>query len=195
MSRDDRLPPPTLNELGEQACQLAGMIEQADKAGSFPFKTKDEEGNLIGMFRVLVYSPQLGESITRIGLAIDTSDQVPRRARHAAILAVAAHEQSDYEWYSHELAAQDSLTPDEIEGLRQRKSLRFGDNNEQVCHDVVRSLLDIGDVPDELHVRAVDALGHSGLVELVWIVGLYKASALQLRVHRLGAPTTDEPLL
>ena len=108
--------------------------------------------------------------------------------REIAILATAAAGRASFVWYAHERLARDVLSKEERDALRERRPLKLDDARDQVVHDITRSLTDNGDLNDSLYERGVSLLGHEGLVELIWVVGVYQIDTLQLRVHRLGAP-------
>ncbi len=182
----ERLPPldrETLNEYGKSVHDK--ILSAAPK---LPYRIADENNRLIGMYRVLGYAPAMGEGINILGTRWNQSTHLSKRMLEISILATAAADKASFVRYAHEGLAKGLLTQGEIDDLRERKPLQLADPREQTVHDVTRALLEKGDLDDALYQRAVQALDYEGLVELIWVIGIYKIDALQLRVHRLGAP-------
>jgi 4-carboxymuconolactone decarboxylase len=114
---------------------------------------------------------------------------LPDRVRELAILAVAAHWDSDFERYSHvPLALHVGLSEAEVGALLAGAEVPFEDPAERAVLRVVRALLQVSDLTDEEYAAGRDALGEQGLVELTTLVGYYATLALQLRVFRVGTP-------
>jgi 4-carboxymuconolactone decarboxylase len=110
------------------------------------------------------------------------------RCREIAILVVAAHWRSGFEWYAHEavgraaglgdaeLAAILECRPDALAG------------REAVVARTTAALAARGDLDDAEYREAAAELGPDGLFELLTLVGYYATLALQLRVFRIPAP-------
>jgi alkylhydroperoxidase family enzyme len=158
----------------------------AARGGQVP---ADEHGRLLGPFNAMLYSPQVGEPLQRLGAAIRFRTGFTARERELAILAVAAHLRADFEWYAHERIGRVSgLTGEELAALRAGRRPPLADPRERVVLDVTRTLAAEGDLDDAAFAEAVATLGHPLLVELVTLVGYYAALALQLRIFRVGVP-------
>ncbi len=187
----ERLPPLDRAKLSEYGKSVHDKILSA--APKLPYKIADENDNLIGMYRVLAYAPAVGEGITELGNRWIHSERLSRRMQEIAILGTSAADRTAYVWYAHQSLAKGLLTDGEMQALRERKPLQFSDPKDQAVHEVTQAMLDKGDVDDALYQRAVSAVGYDGLVELVWIIGIYKIDAMQLRIHRLGSPGGQFP--
>ena len=187
----ERLPPISRDALDDHGKALFdSFVAEYSELG---FRIANENGEFIGIFRVELSAPALSEAIGQVALKWMALDLWTRRMQEITVLGTAAAEQSDYIWYGHEAHANGVLTPGELHALRRREHVQFSDPKEQVVHDLMRALNDKGDIDDVLYQRAADVLGHKGLTELIWVVGVYKTEALQLRVHRLGTPEDVAP--
>jgi hypothetical protein len=69
------------------------------------FAIEDDDGALQGPFACLPYSPQIGDALQRVGIAIRESAVLDDSVREAVILTVASRWRADYEWYAHEAVA------------------------------------------------------------------------------------------
>lgn len=150
------------------------------------------EGGMRGPFNPLLYVPQMGNVVQRLGESIRYEGALTDRQREIAILASAARWRADYEWWAHARIARKCGVSDAIiEALRQRRQPVFEDATEAIVHDVARSALDHGSVPDLLYRRAVQALGNERLVEIVVLVGYYTLISLTLNVFEVPLPAGE----
>jgi hypothetical protein len=70
------------------------------------------------------------------------------------------------------------------------------DGREQCIHEVAIALLDEPQVSQQLYQRAVAMLGHRLIVELIGLLGLYRATAYTMKFYDVPAPeavTTAAP--
>lgn len=137
------------------------------------------DGTLHGPFDAMLRAPRSGAALQALGAALRYDGVLPDRVRERAVLAVAAHHRSAYEWHAHAplAAALEVLDP----------------HAEQVAVDAVTELLRDGDLTDDTWARAVGALGEAGTVELTTLVGYYSLLALQMRVLRVPLPDGSPP--
>lgn len=148
------------------------------------------DGSLAGPFNAMLHAPAVGGPLQELGAALRTRGGLPGRARELAVLAVAAHHRSAFEWWAHSVIAADLGVPGElVDAVRaQDPTVRAGDAVEQAVLDATRTLLGTGDLDDGRYAAARDALGDAGLVELTTLVGYYCLLAMQLRVFRVALP-------
>jgi len=158
-------------------------------AGPQLFELVDAQGRLTGPFGIMLHSPAVGGALQAVGSAVRYRSVLPDRVREAAILAVAAHWDSEFERYSHvPLARHAGLTEAEVAGVLAGEAVPLEDSAERAVLRVVHALLRTSDLTDEEYAAGRDALGEQGLVELTTLVGYYATLALQLRVFRVTAP-------
>ena len=115
------------------------------------------------------------------------------RSREIAILVVAAHWRSDFEWYAHEAVGRAAGLGDaELAALREGRHAELAGPGSVVARTAA-ALVARGDLDDAEYAEAVGHLGPSGLFELLTLVGYYATLALQLRVFRVPAPEDAAP--
>jgi 4-carboxymuconolactone decarboxylase len=187
---DPRLPNPTPAELDAEQRALYDEIAGGPRStGPQPFELVDQQGRLNGPFGIMLHSPAVGSALQALGAAIRYRSVLPDRLRELAILAVAAHWNSDFELHAHvPLARHAGLTEAEVDGVVAGAEVPLEDPAERAVLEVARALLHASDLTDERYAAGCDAIGEQGLVELTTLVGYYATLALQLRVFRVGAP-------
>lgn len=184
-----RLPP---GELDADQRALYDEITGGPRAtGPQLFELVDGRGRLNGPFGIMLHSPAVGSALQAVGAAVRFRSVLPDRVREAAILAVAAHWDSDFERYSHvPLARHVGLTEAEVAALLAGSDVPFENPAERAALMVVQALLRTSDLTDEEYAAGREAIGGQGLVELTTLVGYYATLALQLRVFRVGVPSS-----
>ena len=151
----------------------------------------DDEGYVQGPFTVMLHHPTVGHPVQELGAVLRFRGSLSDRARELVVLVVAAHWQSDFEWWAHERIGRNvGLTDEEISALRTGAPLSLADPVDQAAFDAARALVQRADLDDAEHARAHAALGAEQLVEVTAIVGYYAMLALQMRVFRITAPET-----
>ncbi|MQY08507.1 carboxymuconolactone decarboxylase family protein [Actinomadura macrotermitis] len=190
----ERLPalPPAV--LGEDQRALYQAITGGPRgAGPAPFRLVDDEGRLTGPFSAMLYSPAIGQPLQELGAALRFRTAFTRREREIAILVVARHWRSDFEWYAHERTGRRAgLTEAELTALREGRAPMLADVRERLVCEAAGRLAADHDLGDALYNEAAATLGRAALVELVTLVGYYAGLALQLRVFRAGLPAGEQ---
>ena len=152
------------------------------------FQLTDSGGRLEGPFNAFLLQPRVGSALQALGSAVRYDTGLDDRCREIAILAVAAHWRSDFEWYAHEAVGRAAGLGDaELDAIR---TGRHGDlaGREAVVARTAATLAARGDLDDDQYRDAVGAVGRAGLFELLTLVGYYATLALQLRVFRVPVP-------
>jgi 4-carboxymuconolactone decarboxylase len=168
------------------------------------FRLADAQGRLEGPFNAFLLQPRLGSALQALGSSVRYDTGLDDRCREIAILVVAAHWRSDFEWYAHQAVARSvGLTDPELAAVRKAGlgdlELAAPDGHsaltgrEAVVARTVAALAARGDLDDAQYREAVSQVGTAGLFELLTLVGYYAALALQLRVFRVPAPDDTAP--
>ncbi len=174
---------------------LYDAIAGGDRGRDSAFRLTEADGSLVGPFNSLLYCPSVGDAVQRLGAAIRFHSELPPRVREIAILAVARHWRSDFEWWAHEpIARRAGLSETHLTDIRQGRPVRFDDRAEQAAHDLCRSLLDTGAVSDELYEAAVSEHGESGVCTLLILIGYYGLLAQMMSALRVGVPDGQSPV-
>ncbi|MDL5159661.1 carboxymuconolactone decarboxylase family protein [Actinomycetospora termitidis] len=148
----------------------------------------DAEGRLLGPFALMLLAPGVGSAVQQVGATLRTGTELSSLGRELAILTVAAHQRSAFEWEAHEHAARqagadsaqlqavlDGAVPDGLPEV------------ETCVARTARTLVTLQTLPDDDYDRAVATLGTACVAELVWLVGYYAMLALALAALRPGS--------
>jgi 4-carboxymuconolactone decarboxylase len=112
----------------------------------------------------------------------------PRRSE-LAILVVARHWTSQYEWGIHAGEAARAGIPDEvIAAIAARQPPRLDDEAERLVFEFSSALVRSHGVPDDLYRATVAAIGEQATVELVGVLGYYTLVAMTLNTFEIAAP-------
>jgi 4-carboxymuconolactone decarboxylase len=134
----------------------------------------------------MLLSPALGTALQELGLAVRFSSSLSPRARELAILIVAQHAKSDFEWRAHEaIGLTVGVTCDEIDAIRRGHIPMLDDEAESAVVLVAESLVTVSDLDDTTFTQCTKVLGVSGIFEMTTLVGYYQTLALQMRVFRV----------
>jgi 4-carboxymuconolactone decarboxylase len=157
------------------------------------FRLADADGRLEGPFNAFLLQPRLGSALQALGASVRYDTRLDDRCREIAILVVAVHWRSDFEWYAHEAVGRAAGLDDaELAALREGRHAELA-GRESVVARTAAALVARGDLDDAEYREAVDCIGPAGLFELLTLVGYYATLALQLRVFRVPAPKDTAP--
>ena len=152
------------------------------------FRLADEDGRLEGPFNAFLLQPRLGSALQALGASVRYDTGLDDRCREIAILVVAAHWRSAFEWYAHEAVGRAAGLGDaDLAAVREGRHAALA-GRESVIARTAAALVARGDLDDAEYREAVDHLGPAGLFELLTLVGYYATLALQLRVFRVPPP-------
>jgi 4-carboxymuconolactone decarboxylase len=189
--RIGKLKPSSLDE--EQRSLYDAIAGGRRAQGPQLFRLVDEDGRLEGPFNAFLLQPRLGSALQALGSSVRYETGLDDRCREIAILVVAAHWRSDFEWYAHEAVARSAgLDDTELAAVREGRHAALT-GREAVVARTVNALVVRGDLDDAEYLEAVEHAGAAGLFELLTLVGYYATLALQLRVFRVPAPDGAAP--
>ena len=188
MSRVPPFAPPHLND--QQLEVYRAMTSPARGTRRHAHPLVDADGALSGPVNAWLLNPGLGLGLERLGEAILSHLTLPARCKEIAILTVAAHRDSAFEFYAHRLAAESAgMSADEIDAIRTNAPVSsLADPFERAVLRITRLLLDHETLADDEFAEAREALGLPALFDLTVLVGHYRAIALQLAVFDVRPP-------
>jgi 4-carboxymuconolactone decarboxylase len=190
-ARIAKLAPGSLD--GEQRRLYEAIAGGRRAQGPQLFRLADQEGHLEGPFNAFLLQPRLGQALQALGSSVRYDTGLDDRCREIAILAVAAHWRSDFEWYAHEAVARAAgLGEAELATVRDGSHTALA-GREAVVARTAALLAARGDLDDGEYHEAIEHVGAAGLFELLTLVGYYATLALQLRVFRVPAPEGTAP--
>jgi 4-carboxymuconolactone decarboxylase len=191
-SRLALLPPASLDDA---QVTLYDVIARGRRSGGeSQFLLTNEDGSLTGPFNAMLYAPQLGHALQAVGEVIRFESSIPRRGRELAILTVASHWCSDFEWYAHEAAARGLGVADTVLiALLDGVPPPLDDPIDAAIHDYCVALLRRESIDEQRYRQTVAVLGESTMVELTVLVGYYTTLAMLLEVFQVGVPEGPSP--
>ena len=188
MSRLPDLRPEALSA-GQRA--LYESIAGGDRARDASFRLTEADGSLVGPFAALLLSPTVGDALQAVGAAIRFGCGLSPLVREVAILTVAAHHRSPFEWWAHEpIARRAGLTDDHLAALHSGETPDF-DDEAAAAYAFSRALI-AGRRPDDATFEAARvSLGLDGAMELVTLVGYYNLLAQLMDTFEIGVPNGE----
>lgn len=189
MSRLDGLRP---GELSDEQRELYESIAGGDRARDASFRLTEDDGSLVGPFNTLLLSPVVGNAVQSVGAAIRFGCGLSPLVREVAILAVAAHRRSPFEWWAHEpIGRRAGLDDAQIAALQAGETPHFEDSAATSAYAFSRALI-AGARPDDATFESARAtLGLDGVMELVTLVGYYTLLAQLMETFDVGVPSGE----
>jgi 4-carboxymuconolactone decarboxylase len=148
------------------------------------------DGGLAGPFNAWLHAPALGRSMVELVQTLRFGTSLERRLIELAIVVVAAHWKSEYEWWAHAAMARDhGVGARALDALRRGEVPHFDTPDEAVVYDFTRQLVATGVVSDEAYEQALTLLAPAGVVELVSVCGFYTLVSFTLNAFAVGLPS------
>ncbi len=189
MSRLEGLRP---EDLTDEQQHLYESIAGGDRARDASFRLTETDGSLVGPFNALLLSPVVGDALQSVGAAIRFGCDLSPLVREVAILTVAAHWRSGFEWWAHEpIARRAGLREDQIRDLYSGRTPEFDDEPAAAAHALCRALLAGRRPDDEVFEGARDVFGRAGVMELVALVGYYNLLAQLMQAFDVDVPAGE----
>lgn len=155
-----------------------------------------KRGRMPAPLRAWIHAPEMGAHAQRLGEVLRYDTTLGPILSEMAILMVARHWTSDYEWFVHKREAlKAGLGPDVINSIAARRHPEGMDDRQQVLFDYVTELLESRTIGELTHARATATLGQQGVVELVGLLGYYTLVSMTLNAFSIGLPEGEAPEL
>jgi 4-carboxymuconolactone decarboxylase len=146
-------------------------------------------GGARGPFNVLLRSPQLADTVQRVGAYLRFSSSVPARLNEFAIIINARFWGSKYEWHAHRpLAVKAGLAESIADDVAHGRRPAGMKPDEEVVYDFCTALHREHFVGEPLFERAKAALGERGVVDLIGVSGYYTLVSMVLNVAEIPLP-------
>lgn len=180
-----RTPRRSPGELSPEQRELHDRIASGPRRAQALVPLVDDHERLLGPFGLMLDSPRIGTAVQAVGAALRSDADLPPLLRELAVLTVAAHHRSDFEWRAHEAAALAAgATAQQLQAVLDGAPVDGLDDATAAGVALVRAVLVHGDVDDVPFEAAVGQLGRPTASALVWLVGYYAMLATALRVLR-----------
>lgn len=164
------------------------QLDDKQKAVADVMKQKTLSG-IGGPNNVLLRSPSFADNIMKLSDYLRYNSSVPRQLNELAILLVARHWNSQFEWVLHVPAAlKAGLAEAVINDLAEGQRPAAMQPDESIVYDFVTDLLTNHAVRDEVFAKAKAALGEQRVVDLIGVTGFYVTLAMVLNTAQIPLP-------
>ena len=141
-------------------------------------------------------APGTGRPRQRLGEYARYGTSLPPVLSELAILVVARTWGSEFEWLVHKpIALAAGVSPDAVEAIRCGDTPLLEDPAQSAVYAFCAALLREHHVDDPVYADAVGALGETGVVDLVGILGYYSLISMTINAFRVPPPEGAEPEL
>jgi len=143
-----------------------------------------------------LHSPRLAEHAYTLNQYLRFESGFSRQIRELAILVTAREMDSQFEWVAHEpVAVKEGLAQEIIDVVKYCKGVEELPETEAVVIQFGREMFRQKKVTSETFARALKIFGPKQLVELVVLIALYSATAVELGAFDMQLHSGQKPLL
>jgi 4-carboxymuconolactone decarboxylase len=144
----------------------------------------ETRGRLPGPNKVYVENPGLVKVMGPLGAYFRTGYSLSEREREIAVCVICSAYHSAYPTNAHERAAKTAGLPaDKVEAILTGLPTSFDDTREQVVYEMAVCLANARWVSRGLFDRAVEALGHVGITDVITLMGFYASVSMTLAFY------------
>jgi len=162
------------------------LVTWAEESG---FKGQTPEGELIGPFNPYLYSTGITPGFLAWMAADKTGTTLDKRVHEIVILSVGAVWRSPYELYAHSAVARKVGVPEAaIQALVAGEHTDELTPAEQAARRFATQLASERRVDKEIYGKAERFFGKRGLVDMVYLVGLYLLTCALLNAFEIPSP-------
>jgi 4-carboxymuconolactone decarboxylase len=148
-----------------------------------------DAGTLLGPFNAWVTAPDVGGRLAELGAALRYRTTVDRRLLEVAIITVAAHWRSEFEWWAHSrMARHHGVAAEVVDAIAHEDEPPFTKDDERIVHALATELVQHGRVDAATYETARAILGDRGLVEIVTLCGYYTLVSFNLNAFEVPLP-------
>lgn len=151
----------------------------------------ETRGRLPGPNKIYVHNPKLVKVMGPLGAYFRTGYSLSEREREIAVVITTSKFHSAYPTNAHERAAKAAGLPaDKVEAMLSGLPVSFDDKREQVVYEMATCLSNARWVSKGLYDRAVEALGHEGITDVICLMGFYTSVSMTLAFYDVPAGAT-----
>jgi 4-carboxymuconolactone decarboxylase len=145
----------------------------------------EARGRLPGPTKIWVHNPKLAKVAGPFGAHFQPGRySLTEREREIAVCVITSRWHSAYPTAAHErLAKQVGLPAAKVEAIIGGMPTAFDDEREQIVYEMAMVLSNARWVSRGLHDRAVKALGHVGITDVITLMGHYTSVAMTLAFY------------
>ena len=158
----------------------------------YRFLVDGPRGRLPGPYKVWVHNPKLVHAAAPLGQHFTPGQSsLTEREREIAVIVMTSKWHSAYPTAAHERRGKEvGLPDDKVEALLAGLPTSFTDEREQIVYEMATALANSLWVSKGLYDRAVKALGHVGITDVITLMGYYTSVSMALTFYDVpaGAP-------
>ena len=144
----------------------------------------EARGRLPGPAKIWVHNPKLSKVIGPLGAHFRKGYSLSEREREIAVCIINSKWHAAYPTAAHERAAKAAGLPaDKVEAILSGLPTAFSDKREQVVYEMAKCLSESRWVSKGLYDRAVAALGHEGITDVICLIGFYTSVSMTLAFY------------
>jgi len=148
----------------------------------------ETRGRLPGPNKIYVHNPKLAKVIGPLGAHMRSGFSLSEREREIAVCVITSKWHTAYATHAHEKAAKAAGLPaDKVEAILSGLPASFNDRREQVVYEIATCLANARWVSQGLYDRALDALGHVGITDVIVLMGNYTSTSMTLAFYDVPA--------
>ena len=157
----------------------------------YRFLVDGPRGRLPGPYKVWVHNPKLVHAAAPMGQHfMPGQSSLSEREREIAVVVTTSKWRSAYPTSAHEKRGKEVGLPHAaVEAIIAGLPTSFNDVREQVVYEVAMALATERLVPQGLYDRAVAALGHEGVTDVIVLMGYYTCVSLTMNFYAVPAGT------
>jgi 4-carboxymuconolactone decarboxylase len=151
----------------------------------------ETRGRLPGPNKIYVHNPKLAKVMGPLGAYFRTGYSLSEREREIAVIIINSKWHSAYPTNAHERRGKEvGLPAEKIEAMLAGLPTSFSDEREQIVYQMAICLSNARWVSKGLYDRAVEALGHIGITDVITLMGYYISVSMTLAFYDVpaGAP-------
>jgi 4-carboxymuconolactone decarboxylase len=151
----------------------------------------ESRGRLPGPAKIYVHNAKLAKVLGPLGAHFRGGYSLSEREREIAVCIVNSKFHTAYATNAHERAAKAAGLPnDKVEAILSGLPTSFSDKREQVVYEMGMCLIESRWVSKGLYERAVEALDHVGITDVIALMGFYTTVAMTLAFYDVPAGAT-----
>ena len=162
------------------------MTPEQREAYDFAVKTR---GPLGGPNKIWVHNPKLAKVAAPFGGHFQPGNySLSEREREIAVITINSRWRSAYPTAAHERRGKEvGLPVEKVEAMLSGLPTSFDDKREQVIYEMATCLANSRWVSKGLFDRAVEALGHEGITDVICLMGFYTSVSMTLAFYDVPA--------
>jgi 4-carboxymuconolactone decarboxylase len=156
------------------------------------YDTIKARGRLPGPVKIWIHNPKLAKVVSAFGVHFQPGGySLTEREREIAVCVITSRFHSAYPTNAHERRGKEvGLPADKVEAIIAGLPTSFTDEREQVVYEMAVALANARWVPRGLYDRAVKALDHVGITDVIALMGHYSSVSMTLAFYDVPAGAT-----